>query len=256
MTATIDHAVDLLHPPAAWFAKPGWLDPLQKLTLVTDGPEAGRVAGYVAPWNQCLLDGRDDCWTVPPSPTNYSAAMQGETLTAEGDVIPTANIGGGVNHARVAAGYREAAKHYEQTASQLMRVQYHEDEHGIYCAGVVWPEVLDSPRDVAMIRASAVSGDWRYRRELRAFDMAGVQLVNNPGQPLIRRLGPRTASAWVDDPEGEFPPVYVGGLEGPGPLDEEPCCQECAHRAAVNADLVQRVADLEAVVAALAGKSP
>lgn len=235
-----------LAPPADWFSKPGWLTPLQKLTIVTDGPEAGRVAGYVAPWDQCLLAGDNDCWTVPPSPTAYMAAMQGDTLTADGALIPTANIGGGVNHARVSANFTGAVAHYENTASQLMRVQYGEDEHGVWFAGVAWPEVMESPREIAMIRASAVSGDWRYRRELRAYDMTGVQLVNNPGQPLIRRLGPRAASLWVEDPLHALPPVYVGGLGGdPGEFDadDEPDVRIAALEARV-ADLQEALVDV------------
>lgn len=236
-----------LAPPRSWFEKPDWLAPLQKLTIVTDGPEAGRVAGYVAPWDQCLLDGGNDCWTVPASPTSYLAAMQGDTMTAEGDLIPSANIGGGVNHARVSENFTGAVRHYENTASQLMRVQYGEDEHGVWFAGAAWPEVLDSPRDVAMIRASAVSGDWRYKRELRAYDMTGVQLVNSPGQPLIRRMGPKPASLWVEDPEDMLPPVYIGGLSGAAPVEDEPA--GCPHCAA----LTERVADLEVIIAELAG---
>jgi hypothetical protein len=202
-----------LHPPRAFFAKPDWLEPGQKLTVISDGPDAGRVAGYVAPWGQCLLDGRDGCLTAPSSPTNYVAAMQGETVTAEGDAIRTANVGGGVNHARLSADFRGAVNHMENTASQLMRVIYGEDDYGIWCAGALWPDVGD--RDLAMIRASAVSGDWRYRPELGAFDMAGVILVNNPGYPLLRRYARRAGLAEVE--------VLIGGLAGVGPMDDEDC---------------------------------
>jgi hypothetical protein len=240
-----------LYPPAAWFDRPDWLEPLQKLTVVTSGPEAGRVAGYVAPWDQCLLDGTGDCWTIPSSPTGYSQAQQGDTETAEGNLVRTANLGGGVNHARLAAGFREAVRHYHNTAAQVARVQYHEDDHGIYLAGAMWPDVTE--QQVAIVRAAAVSGDWRYLPHVGGYDLCGVQLVNTPGFPLIRKVS-RVAAA------GDPHPVYVGGSGGVGLMaeDDEPCCEACGIRDARIAacrDAVDELAEvgcLEAVEDALA----
>lgn len=213
-----------LHPPGAWFDKPAWLKPAQKITIVTDGPEAGRVAGYVAPWGQCLLGGGapGECFTAPSSPTDYVAAQQGEALTAEGALVHIANIGGGINHAPVHPGdfSQRVVDHYANVASQLMRVRYGEDEYGIYVAGVLWPEVTD--RQIATIRASALSGDWRWRPELAAYDLAGSQLVNVPGFPLIR--GVRAAC--------EAHPILIGGMGGvpPGMLEEVIMEEEFATR--------------------------
>lgn len=224
-----------LHPPARFFDKPEWLDPGQKLAVVTDGPDAGRVAGYVATWDTCIIDGSQGCWSPPSSPTAYRGAMQGETLTSEGDLIPTANVGGGVNHARLSESFQGAVKHYENVAAQNLRVQFGEDDHGIWFAGAAWPE-LASDREVAALRSSAVSGDWRYRPELGAVDMAGVQLVNNPALPLVRRV----RSAALDGLDF-VPEVFVGGLGGGVEFDPEP---------AVPSD-AERIHDLEVMVAAL-----
>lgn len=231
-----------LHPPADWFAKPDWLAPLQKLTVITEGPETGRVAGYVAPFGECILDGKPGCWTVPPSPTNYSAAHQGETLTAEGELIRTANIGGGVNHARASANFTGAVDHYQHTASQLMRVVYGEDDHGVWCAGALWDDITE--RGIAIVRASALSGDWRYRPELGAFDMSGAQLVNTPGFPLIRELA-RAAAL------GEPVLAYVGGLGGAAPVedeDDEPC-PTCSQPLGLDARVGALAALIEAAIA-------
>lgn len=224
-----------LHPPARFFDKPDWLDVGQKLAVVTDGPDAGRVAGYVSGWDTCIIDGSQGCWTPPPSPTAYRGAMQGETLTAEGELIPTANVGGGVNHARLSESFQGAVKHYENTASATLRVQFGEDDYGVWFAGAAWPELADE-REVAMLRAAAVSGDWRYRPELGAVDMAGVQLVNNPGLPLVRRV----RSAALGDGLDFVPEVFVGGLGGGVDFDPE-----------VPSD-GDRIHDLEVMVAALA----
>lgn len=220
-----------LYPPTRYFDKPEWLDPGQKLSVIADGPDAGRVAGYVATWDTCIIDGQSGCWSPPSSPTGYRGAMQGETMTAEGTLIPTANIGGSINHASLGAGYKEAVKHYEHTAAQNLRVQFGEDDHGIWFAGAAWPE-LAADREVAMLRASAVSGDWRFRPELGAIDLCGVQLVNNPGLPLV------TKRASVD---GD---VYIGGLGGLGEFESESACPTCGHDDS-------RVHDLEVLTAAL-----
>lgn len=233
MTQTLDAPVARfpLHPPSRFFDRPEWLDVGQKLGLVTDGPDAGRVAGYVSLWGTCIIDGSQDCWSPPSSPTAYRGAMQGETLTAEGDLIPTANVGGGVNHARLSESFQGAVKHYENTAAQTLRVQFGEDDHGIWFAGAAWPE-LAADREVAMLRAAAVSGDWRFRPELGAVDMAGVQLVNNPALPLVRRA--RAAAL-----DGIIPEVFVGGLGGGVDFEDE-----------VPND-ADRLHDLEVVTAAL-----
>lgn len=203
-----------LHPPGRFFEKPAWLKPGQKMTPVTDGPDAGRVAGYVAPWGTCLLGGDPTkCVKAPSSPSGYAAAMQGETLTAEGATVRTANIGGGINHAPMNPGLfsQKIVDHYANVASQTMRVVYAEDDYGIYACGALWPDVTDL--DVAKVRASALSGDWRWRPELAAYDMAGSQLVSVPGYPLI--LGVSAACP--------AHPIIVGGMGGvPPDMLEEP----------------------------------
>lgn len=212
-----------LYPPTGWFDEiPDWFTPGDKLTVQTDGHDAGRVAGTVAPRGQCLLDGGTECWSAPFSPTGYAAAHQGDTLTAEGSIIHTANIGGGVNHARMSANFRGAVEHYQHTASQLMRVRYHDLDSHIVALGALWPDVTE--HDLAVVRASALSGDWRWRPELNSTDMTGACLVNTPGFPLMTR---RVAAL------GE---IVVGGA---GDFDPDlPTAEE-------------RIADLEQTVAAL-----
>lgn len=260
-----------LHPPARYFEKPEWLRPGQKLTIVTEGQDAGRVAGYVAPWGQCLLGGAMGCFKAPRSITGYTAAMQGQTMTAEGELLRTANIGGGVNHAPIEAGAfsQRIVDHYANTASQLMRVRYGEDDYGIYLAGAAWPGITD--RDVATIRASAVSGDWRWRQEFQAYEMAGVQLVSVPGFPLLRSV---TAGCSAH-------PILIGGMGGaPAEMLQEVTMDSTTHvhtaacscqvtdpiaaaeaqfpgiRAAIDAMVETRVAALTAAVTPADGMAP
>lgn len=164
-------------PPKAWFEKPTDLKPGERRWY-----ESGRAAGYVAKWGTCLLTPYAECFTPPKSPTDYALAHQGSCLTAEGEMIAVANIGGRVNHADIYAPLTAALDHYANIATRTMRVRYGEDDYGIWYAGALEPDL--PPAEVASVRSSAVSGDWRYRPQLRAYDMAGVQLVNTPGFPM------------------------------------------------------------------------
>lgn len=198
-----------LYPPLSWFTPPDDMPDGSDGTVISEGPEAGRTFGYVAPFNTCILTAAtlgartDECFTAPHSPTNYERAHQGHTVTLEGEKIRTANLGGGVNHYG-AGSFREAVDHYANTASQLMRIRYGENHYGIWYAGALWPDV--SERQVAEIRASATSGDWRWIPEFGAYDMAGSQLVNNPGFPMLLKVAALAVP-------GEPPPL-IGGWGG------------------------------------------
>lgn len=198
-----------LYPPKEWFQKPPQLERGAKIAVITDGPDAGRVFGYVAPNKQCILSGREkqECWQVPSSPTNYAAAMQGDTLTAEGELVRTANVGGDVDHAPITwQRFEKVRDHYANTASQVMRVVYGQDDYGVWAAGALWPEITH--RQAAKVRASALSGDWRWRQEFGTYDMAGSQMVSVPGFPLIPTVTARAASA------SDSHPAIIGGFGG------------------------------------------
>lgn len=170
-----------LKPPADWFDHPGEI-PLDRRITIT--PE-GRVFGYISLWNTCHA-GMPGCVKPPKgSPSDYGYAHQGETETADGALIATANIGGGAGHAPIEHG--APPEFYENTSTQLMRVRYGDDEHGLWFSGALWPDVNDM--DVAKIRASSISGDWRWMSSYRkvlggAYDFAGACFVNIPGYPM------------------------------------------------------------------------
>lgn len=172
-----------INPPKEWFYRPeGGIPTDRRITIQADG----RVYGYIALWNTCHV-GMQGC-TRPPkgSPSDYEYAHQGETLTASGELIKTAVIAGGAGHAPLDMKTANVPKYYELTGTQLMRVRYGEDENGLWFAGALWPDVQDL--QVAQIRASSMSGDWRWhaawRRSSGQFDFAGACLVNIPGFPM------------------------------------------------------------------------
>lgn len=170
------------NPPGEWFQPPAEIPTDKRITITADG----RVYGYIALWNSCHV-GMGGCVKPPKgSPTDYGYAHQGETLTAEGDLVATAVIAGGAGHAAVDMETAMVPSYYENTGTQLMRVRYGEDENGLWFAGALWPNVDDL--QVAQIRASSISGDWRwhaaYRRSPGGMDFMGSCLVNIPGFPM------------------------------------------------------------------------
>lgn len=171
-----------LKPPKEWFKYPDGGIPTDKRLTIT--PE-GRVYGYVALWDTCHA-GLDECVRPPKgSPSDYGYAHQGETETIEGELVATANIGGGAGHAPYDS--NAAPEFYENTSTQLMRVRYGEDDNGLWFSGALWPDA--SELDIAKIRASPISGDWRWKASWRhtndgGYDFAGACLVNIPGYPM------------------------------------------------------------------------
>lgn len=206
-------------PPPEWFEEvPSWYDPQMGLVQVQmSGPDEGRVAALVAPWNECILDGKQGCWTAPPSLTNYEFAHVGSTPTQAGPVR-TANIGGKINHADIRWPMEAAVDHYANTATRTMQGRYIDTPDGIMFLGVMAPG--STRLDALTVTASALSGDWRWVETLKGYEMAGSQLVNNPAfRPLplmgadfaiTASLGARVA-ALGDGAESDDPPAVVFG---------------------------------------------
>jgi hypothetical protein len=169
-------------------------------------------------------------------------------------MIATANIGGGAGHASMEAAVQEASEYYANTSTQLMRVKYGEDETGLWFAGSLWPDV--SELEVAHIRSSAISGDWRFLGQWRqtnlGHDFVGSCLVNIPGfsmanaGDLATERGyavPIAASAAIvvidtNVNEKETPMTCKCNDEPKCPCGEKPaseCGGECGKGAAVTA---------------------
>lgn len=182
-----------LNPPTEWFAPPEEGIPTDKrITIDADG----RVFGYIALRGSCHV-GMEGCVTAPlgQSKSGYEFAHQGETLTASGDMVRTAVIPGGIAHAGSGMDADEAGDVYANTGRQLMRVRYGEDANGLWFAGSLFPDV--SELDIARIRASSISGDWRWqsgwRKSGTGAEFVGACLVNIPGLPIPAKGSERIA---------------------------------------------------------------
>jgi hypothetical protein len=175
-----------LDPPEEWFFNPPeGVELAGKFTVITDGPDAGRAFGLVADNSTCILNGSGLCWTAPPSPTAYEDAMQGDAVTADGNIIKTATIAMETNHVGPRASFREAVDIMANTGAAVARVRYIDTPRGPAALGAVWPGVTDL--QLRKLQAAALSGDWRWRDEYDAYDFAGAIAVNNPGLPIPNR---------------------------------------------------------------------
>jgi hypothetical protein len=185
------------YPPADWFSeRPDWLTPETKIAVDDDG----RVAGYFYSAGSCLVHNAAAC--PKPSPTGYAAFHQQEVAVADGTLVRCGVIGNVNGHADPYATVDSASAHYADPSKQLISCCAFDDEHGGYILGALVPHATYG--DVALIRRSALSGDWRPMppswwhahsiaasvvRDAEGYDCIGPTLVTRPGLPLVRSFG-------------------------------------------------------------------
>lgn len=165
-----------LEPPAWWFDDPM----LPGKTPLTVEPN-GRVYGHLAAWNECHRDvGNRECVLAPHSKLNYRPFHLGTVRTAEGDTIQVGKIVQDTRHAAINLGYMSAAIHYDNTGDEAAIVRAGEDEYGIWVAGAAVPDA--TPKKLAKMRRSPLSGDWR--RVEGNLELTAALAVNVPAFPV------------------------------------------------------------------------
>lgn len=167
-----------LQPPAAWFDNPA----LGHKTRLTVEP-SGRVYGHLAAWDECHSDLKEQhgqCVRPPKSRMGYAPFHLGEVLTAEGDAVRVGKIVMDTRHAGLNLGYAAAAIHYDNTGDEIAIVRAGEDDYGIWVAGCVVPEATQF--DIAKLRRSPLSGDWRGVNG--ALELTAALAVNVPAFPV------------------------------------------------------------------------
>lgn len=165
--------------PEGWNPATNLADP-----LIYADPQSGRFAALVAPTGACLLNGQEapgQCTPVPTEP-DYSYAVTSAVQGVGIGVIPSA-----LNHAPINISLSAARDHYAHSGSAQALAHYWRDGDGIWATGKLLPGL--SGREVTLLQASALSGDWRWVQEQRRFRMIASQVVNTPG--FRRSLSPR-----------------------------------------------------------------
>ena len=157
------------------------LDGPTPLTVTPDG----RVFGHIATWDTCHIAFKDECVLPPRSNTDYAYFLTGEVLTDAGPV-PVGQITMNGPHADGMASMSQTIAHYDNTTTPAADVTIYEDDFGIVCSGILRPGV--TAEDVRVLRASAISGDWRgvVVRGQENLELVAALAVNVPGYPIAR----------------------------------------------------------------------
>jgi hypothetical protein len=191
-----------LTPPRSWFDDPN-LEEKTPLTVTAEG----YVYGHLAAWNECHRDvSNRSCVLAPKSRKDYAPFHLGSVVTAEGDTVKVGKIVQDTRHADVRLGYAAAAIHYDDTGDEVAVVRAGEDAHGIWVAGAVVPDA--TPRKVAKLRRSPISGDWRGVDG--HLELTAALAVNVPAFPVYAMDGEEqfslvAAGVVYPDPERELP---------------------------------------------------
>lgn len=190
-----------LTPPISWFQDPQ-LPEKTPLTITA----AGQVYGHLAAWNECHRDvSNRACVLAPKSFKEYAPFHLGSVVTAEGDTVKVGKIVQDTRHADVRLGYAAAAIHYDDTGDEVAVVRAGEDDFGIWVAGAIVPDA--TPKKVAKLRRSPISGDWRGVDG--HLELTAALAVNVPAFPVYAMDGDEQFSlvaAGVVYPEDDITP--------------------------------------------------
>jgi hypothetical protein len=201
-TYSADESLFPLAPPRAWFSDPV-LTEKTPLTITA----AGQVYGHLAAWNECHRDvSNRSCVLAPKSFKEYAPFHLGSVVTAEGETVKVGKIVQDTRHADVRLGYAAAAIHYDDTGDEVAVVRAGEDDYGIWVAGAVVPDA--TPRKVAKLRRSPISGDWRGVDG--HLELTAALAVNVPAFPVYAMDGDEQFSlvaAGVVYPEDDIAPT-------------------------------------------------
>lgn len=163
-------------PPDEWF-EPSSLPGPTPLTVTADG----RVTGHAWLWGTCHQGIGDRCVVPPRTAAGYRYFANGKVLTASGKMVKVGKITKGTGHASIRLGWIPAADHYDNTGSVVAAVAVHEDMFGGQLAGGIVSNASDA--DVAELRRSPISGDWR--RINGNLELVAALAVNTPGFPIV-----------------------------------------------------------------------
>ena len=169
------------NPPMEWFTEPHH-DVVPGATgLITAD---GRFCAYSHEWDRCHngYTSSGECWMPPRSVTQNRYFHQSTIVTAEGVQIPTGVVPLGDGHAPLDVDVYTAMAHYDKPERVHVRARIVETEHGAVVCGAIVPGTTH--RQVAQMRAAALSGDWRWVPELGAMEFLGPCFVARPGLPL------------------------------------------------------------------------
>lgn len=185
--ATVAASSAPVRPPACWFAMP---EPQLGDDLLVEQPSGtfavpltitddGQVFGHIA----AKVDHTAYPGVKPPtSPSGYAHFHVGEVVCDQGERVATGVLVVGTDHAAIDLMAPGARDWYANTGMGWADVRVVDGQWGPWCRGALRPGL--TPEVVRVLRASALSGDWRrYGGHL---ELICALSVNSPGFPIAR----------------------------------------------------------------------
>lgn len=167
-------------PPRDWFTNPN----LPKPTPLTVTPD-GRIYGHVALTDTCHT-GLNGCTRIPRDDNFAEYLSHGTVICDNDEAVPVGQIFVGGPHADGNLTGEQAAAYYADSTYTWGDVTVGYDQHGIWCAGAVRPDIGETLLYHA--RASALSGDWRPAKNgsrRGRLTLKAILSVNSPGFPIV-----------------------------------------------------------------------
>lgn len=167
-------------PPRDWFTNPNLTHPTP-LTVTPDG----QIYGHVALTDTCHT-GLNGCTRIPRDDTFAEYLSHGTVICDNDEAVPVGQIFVGGPHADGNLTGEQAAAYYADTTYTWGDVTVGYDNHGIWCAGAVRPDIGETLLYHA--RASALSGDWRPAKNgarRGRLTLKAILSVNSPGFPIV-----------------------------------------------------------------------
>lgn len=196
------------------------------LTITDDG----RVYGHVATWGDCHVGYEDQCVSPPSSATDYAHFHVGEVICAGGERVAAGTLVVGCDHADASLFADAARDHYANAGLAWAQVRCVDGDYGPWVSGALRSDL--TPEQVRVLRASALSGDWRRRGA--SMEMIGVLAVSGPGFGITRQAIVASGLGIVDVPrlllrskDGQPTALVASGLVRR--------CSDCEQRRAAGA---------------------
>lgn len=207
-------------PPAEWFDDPQ----LEQATPIHVTDE-GRIFGHAAVWDVCHIGFEDACVLAPRSHSDYSYFLLGEVEVALPPIddpkaeqvdgtgrIACGQVTLGTGHANLHLRREKAIEHYDDTGTVAAYVTVGEDDHGIWVAGSLSPNLPEER--VQELRGAKLSGDWRNVEG--NLELVAILAVNVPGFPVPRVL---VSSLEESDEQAEALALVAAGVADSRVLD-------------------------------------
>lgn len=197
-----------LAPPLDWFFTPEPEDDDERWVLQPDGVsyavpltilDSGQFYGHACYFGQCHIGYLRDCVSPPLSSDEFLARarevdehgvtvrpgfLTGEVVCADGTHLPIAPIVLKADHPNAYLFADEAQDEYAHTGLQWGQCRVTQSPVGVWVCGALNPDV--TPEQLRVLRASALSGDWRDVPGERGAQFIAALTVSRPGFPIAR----------------------------------------------------------------------